>query len=339
MKIILLVHKFHQSNSQMETQIFTTLFVVIISLGVYYFPPHISNSNIFKLPEKNAWVTLITKDSYLPGVIALVKSVQKTSSIYPFVVMYTNNVSEDSKNVLKLMNCELYETTPLYPRDGVKTNLAFSQFSEVWTKLRAWNIYGYDKLTYLDADMLVIKNMDQIFDYLQPNEEMAASYACICNPRKFSHYPKHWNPSNCAHSTCKEYHQTHCYDSSNNKTHFDKLKEESNYFNSGLFLFRPNHIRSQKIIDTFHNFNDLSSFLFADQDFLNYYWKGNWRPLPFIYNALKTMKLSHPDMWNYDQIKNIHFIIEKPWEKDLNEISKEDPYYEMLSKWWEIYLT
>lgn len=312
----------------------TSLLVILSGITFYFLIPNYISSS-----ERNAWITLITNDSYLPGVVALVKSLQKTSSKYPFIVMYTKGVSEEALGILNNLNCQLIETTHLYPREDVKTNLAFSRFSEVWTKLRAWGVNGYDKLTYLDADMLVIRNMDEIFDYLQDNEEMAASYACICNPRKFAHYPKHWNPSNCAYSTCKDHKHSHCFDSSNNKTYYDKLKEESNYFNSGLFVLRPSSIRSQKIIDSFHNLNDLSTFLFADQDFLNFYWKGNWRPLPFIYNALKTIKFAHPEIWKYDQIKNIHFIIEKPWEKDLNTLSKEDPYYDMNMMWWNIYLS
>ena len=41
---------------------------------------------------------------------------------------------------------------------------------------------------------------------------------------------------------------------------------------------------------------DLSRYPFAEQDFLNEYYRDRWQPLPYIYNALKTLPHQHPQV-------------------------------------------
>ena len=72
---------------------------------------------------------------------------------------------------------------------------------------------------------------------------------------------------------------------------------------------------------------------FADQSLLSDLFKGRWVPLPYIYNALKTMRWVHSEIWRDDKVKNIHYILApKPWDEmdaEGNNISK-DPTF----AWW-----
>eukprot|EP01011_Urceolus_sp_BLP5_P008562 TRINITY_DN9008_c0_g1_i1.p2 TRINITY_DN9008_c0_g1~~TRINITY_DN9008_c0_g1_i1.p2 ORF type:complete len:104 (+),score=18.30 TRINITY_DN9008_c0_g1_i1:266-577(+) len=52
-----------------------------------------------------------------------------------------------------------------------------------------------------------------------------------------------------------------------------------------------------------------------------------WIVLPYTYNALKTLPLSHPRMWDLSNIKNLHFINKKPWEDT-------DPAFAPLYQLW-----
>ena len=54
--------------------------------------------------------------------------------------------------------------------------------------------------------------------------------------------------------------------------------------------------------------------------------------MPYVYNALKTLPFQHPSMWDAAAVKNIHYIIDKPWEKALDP---EDRYYELNKLWWD----
>jgi lipopolysaccharide biosynthesis glycosyltransferase len=74
---------------------------------------------------------------------------------------------------------------------------------------------------------------------------------------------------------------------------------------------------------------------FADQSLLSDLYRGRWVPLPYIYNALKTLRQEgvHAPIWRDDKVKNVHYILApKPWDEmdeDGNNISK-DPTH----AWW-----
>ena len=40
--------------------------------------------------------------------------------------------------------------------------------------------------------MIVMRNMDELFDIDLPEGWIAAGHVCACNPMKFSHYPADW---------------------------------------------------------------------------------------------------------------------------------------------------
>ena len=81
----------------------------------------------------------------------------------------------------------------------------------------------------------------------------------------------------------------------------------------------------------------VEKWIFAEQDALNEYYAGQWVPLPYGYNALKTISVNHPDLWDLGSIKNIHYILEKPWDDPRNEQKAQAPYKTLNSLWWETY--
>lgn len=44
----------------------------------------------------------------------------------------------------------------------------------------------------IDSDMIIRKNMDELFDIGLERDWIAAAHVCACNPRKFAHYPRDW---------------------------------------------------------------------------------------------------------------------------------------------------
>jgi hypothetical protein len=38
------------------------------------------------------------------------------------------------------------------------------------------------------------------------------------------------------------------------------------------------------------------------------FFKGRWTPVPYIYNALKTLRIIHPDLWRDEDVRNIHYM-------------------------------
>ena len=59
-----------------------------------------------------------------------------------------------------------------------------------------------------------------------------------------------------------------------------------------------------------------ADYAFADQSLLSDLFRGRWVALPYIYNALKTLRWKgvHDCIWRDDQVKNVHYILApKPW--------------------------
>lgn len=51
----------------------------------------------------------------------------------------------------------------------------------------------HQRVVLLDADMIVMRNMDELFDMDLSKDSIAAAHVCACNPRKLAHYPADWS--------------------------------------------------------------------------------------------------------------------------------------------------
>jgi len=117
------------------------------------------------LPEKrNAYVSLICGgDAYVPGAEVLGKSLEATRTQHAKVLLVTADVSEASRALLTGQGWLIREVEAISNPHREK-GLLFARFGNVFTKLHAWNLTEFDKLVYLDADTLVLQNVDELFD-------------------------------------------------------------------------------------------------------------------------------------------------------------------------------
>ena len=53
---------------------------------------------------------------------------------------------------------------------------------------------------------------------------------------------------------------------------------------------------------------------------------------PYIYNALKTLRTAHAQIWKDEGVKNVHFILGKPWDDKDKINSAEDTH----AWWWKV---
>ncbi|KAI7888197.1 nucleotide-diphospho-sugar transferase [Mucor mucedo] len=274
-----------------------------------------------------AWAVVLTStNNYVKGVLALKHALHDLHhSEYPLLVLYTSAVVPSVIETLKKLGCIVKEIKPITPKG--KVNYKFERFVDTWTKLSVWNQSGYDRLVLLDADMLPLQNMDELMRLELPDKNwVAASHACICNPQKIDHYPVHWIPQNCAYTgeTCVSP---------------VPLNKNSSYFNSGLIVLTPDESKFSAMIDYLDSISDLNIYPFPDQDFLNEIFNKQWKPISFIYNALKTLQWAHEPMWNLEKVKNIHYILNKPWDTDVNRTLSdlEETYKPLYKLWWNSY--
>ncbi|SDU86206.1 Glycosyl transferase family 8 [Microlunatus sagamiharensis] len=269
--------------------------------------------------EGRAWAALLTQPTYLTGVRVLKASLARVGSPYPFVVVVTPTISAEDRALLEADGCLLREVAPIRPPAGLRESYANARFAEVWTKLAVWTLTEFERLVVLDADMLVVRNMDELFDLDLGPSRVAACHACRCNPNKIATYPASWTPEHCAY------------------THVEagepSTEEADPYVNGGTLVLEPDRAVFDELMAELAAVDDLSRYVFAEQDFLNEHFRGRWTVLPYVYNALKTLPFQHPRLWHDDEVKNLHFIIDKPWETALDPASR---YHSMELRWWDV---
>lgn len=84
-----------------------------------------------------AFVTLLTKISYLPGTLVLAKDLNCVQSKYPLVVMVTPQLPAEAGDVLLRRGIIVRVVESLQPMEGGHTLAAHdTRFADTWTKLR-----------------------------------------------------------------------------------------------------------------------------------------------------------------------------------------------------------
>ena len=268
-----------------------------------------------------AWVTLLTQPNYLIGVRTLRASLERSGSSRPLVVLVTDGIDTSGRKLLEDEGCLVRPVEAIRPGRNLEGHYANARFAEVWTKLAAWGLTEFDRVVALDADMLVTQNMDELFALDLAADSIAACHACRCNPNRIASYPPSWVPENCFYTYCR------------GVDHTSEPAVVDNYLNGGFLVLRPDQTVLDEMLTRLAALDDLSHYQFAEQDFLNDFYRERWQPLPYSYNALKTLAFQHPTVWDMSEVKNIHYIIDKPWEKPLDPA---DRYYPVNKLWWDV---
>ncbi|XP_033247362.1 glycogenin-1 [Drosophila miranda] len=119
-----------------------------------------------------AWVTLTTNDTYSLGALVLAHSLKRAGTAHQLAVLVTPTVSEAMRDRLKDVYNVVQEVNVLDSQDAA--NLALLSRPELgvtFTKLHCWRLVQFEKCVFLDADTLVLQNVDELFE----REELSAA--------------------------------------------------------------------------------------------------------------------------------------------------------------------
>lgn len=112
----------------------------------------------------------------------------------------------------------------------------------------------------------------------------------------------------------------------------DFSKPTHSRLNSGLVVLQPSSETFEQILEFLYTDPRVKSYGFPDQDLLADFFDGRFLPISYRYNALKTLRYCHKDMWRDGDVKNVHLILKKPWYHRLPE---GDQDYE-THKWYAL---
>lgn len=117
--------------------------------------------------KKNySYVTLLSSDDYIIGVIMLYLSLRNVQSKYPFFVLCSDNISQKSIKILERYRIFYKYLTEHINVDTKIINLddGYDHWNRTFDKIYIWTLVEYDKIIYLDSDMQVIENIDYLFE-------------------------------------------------------------------------------------------------------------------------------------------------------------------------------
>ncbi len=225
-----------------------------------------------------AYVTLVTNADYLPGAVALIRSLRLTGTAADIVVLHTPAVDASPLASLgaRLAVCDLLPTSDAFnaahSRQAQHAAAPFTKGEKPafhtpldnFVKLRLWQL-PYARVVFLDADTLVLRPIDRLFDY----------------------------PEFCAAPNVYE-----------SLADFRRL-------NSGVFTARPSPATFAAMLARL----DVPGAFWprTDQTFLQAFFP-DWHGLPVFDNLLQYVWLNLPELWDWDQLRVLHFQYEKPWD-------------------------
>lgn len=178
-----------------------------------------------------------------------------------------------------------------------------------------------------------------------PHDHIAAVHVCACNPRRLVHYPEDWQvpvlvfllpgsefcscrrPENCAYSAIPHPTAPPPTVTTNSPRPYSQL-------NSGTVVLNPSKTLAASITRFLCMSDKISEWNFPDQDLLSEFFKGKWRPIPWYFNALRSLHSVHPRLWRNNEIRCLHYIFaDKPWFSRITPPGSEKGF-EVMNRWW-----
>uniref|UniRef100_A0A8D3AW02 glycogenin glucosyltransferase n=2 Tax=Scophthalmus maximus TaxID=52904 RepID=A0A8D3AW02_SCOMX len=119
-----------------------------------------------------AFVTLATNDSYARGAMVLGQSLRNHNTTKKLVALVGPHVAEPCRDALRSIFDEVCVVDVM--DSGDTAHLALMKRPDLgvtFTKLHCWTLTHYSKCVFMDADTLVLSNIDELFE----REELSAA--------------------------------------------------------------------------------------------------------------------------------------------------------------------
>lgn len=257
---------------------------------------------------------------------------------YDILILYTELSEENKTKLLNLATGEDFVTIRLVSVSQWKEKLpeklgAYYTVEAVYRLLLLGEMFAcYDRILYLDSDMVVNGDISRLYDIEMDGYEVAAvraedfrALSKMKQPVFFDGYP---------------------YNADNYRTDALKMQHMEDYFNSGVVLFDLKKARKRIRMDEVFSLLSQHRYTYCDQDVLNILFDGRVRTLDCTWNYMTCIE-EHLQCGNihnqtlYQDLKRndpkiIHYVGGiKPWngEKILGEYYRM--YYQKMEEEYE----
>ncbi len=205
------------------------------------------SAGILHTNESVAWITAVADDGYLQPALVLATTIQLFSCIKERVVLMGAGVSAQGEETLRRMGYRTVRPTNRYECP----NIDQQRWRGIFLRFSAFSMTEYRRLIYVDGDMMLLSNIDDLLRDVRSPVDIAAAH--FERPMTRSQLASVWS---------------------------------DNGFNSGLMAFMPQHGLEKLVADEM-----ASKGCVLDQPLLNHFFSHEpWRVhlLPFSYNVRKV---------------------------------------------------
>lgn len=112
--------------------------------------------------QTKSFASYLATDDFLPGILALHESLRKYNNQFGFLLLVSYEVSSESLALLKSQLISLKLVEPITNPNRLQGDIR--RFNLMYTKLRMFELVEYEKVVYLDADMIICGNIESLFD-------------------------------------------------------------------------------------------------------------------------------------------------------------------------------
>ena len=275
---------------------------------------------------KYAYVTMIygNKSDFINGVILVALGLKKQKVKHDIICLLTKDNLVYKKDLEKIFDYIFeipYISNIKYDKDTIlisekicKKNDSNNTF---YTKLNIFNkkILNYDKIIYIDGDLIPISNFDKLFEYSTP-----AAWLEKNDNGKIIWGDWHFNENEIIPNI-----------------YTNQLHRASNCINAGLLVIEPNDKIYKTLIEKLQNYdkfkiNHLGGFnkygyfetnfyQYYDQSFLTHEFSGKWHYVNALYNTwgFNNFNIYGIHMAGLHRFKDNKKIDFKSWEFQMND--------------------
>ncbi|KAL4332378.1 hypothetical protein GQ457_07G025570 [Hibiscus cannabinus] len=116
------------------------------------------------IPKREAYATVLhSSESYVCGAITLAQSLLKTGTNRDLVLLLDRSITEPKREALKAAGWQLRFIKRI--RNPRAEKDSYNEYN--YSKFRLWQMTDYDKVIFIDADILVLKSIDLLFHFPQ----------------------------------------------------------------------------------------------------------------------------------------------------------------------------
>ncbi|CEP13961.1 hypothetical protein [Parasitella parasitica] len=119
-------------------------------------------------PGEKAFVTFLCDDVMGEATEVLVYSLKQTHTQHDIVVLVLDDVTQTVRSRLEYLGAKIINVDQIkYPWNSSSARRKGFNKACRYSKLNLWNLTQYKKVVFLDADTMVVNNIDELFEYPQ----------------------------------------------------------------------------------------------------------------------------------------------------------------------------